>query len=197
MFLLGAAWPFDFARLPVEALARYASQSSFSLYQGKSVQLPSYFVASMPRVYDLSIALVVDAVGVREVATGRGTEEREKVNKIPLPNLAVWRRAVFHLGAALLLMITTLGWNRPALPQDERKIKSSVQPRYPELARQNNLYGSARLQVRIARDGTVKEIKVLGGSPLLVQASIEAVKQWRYEPASVESNIILKFDFKP
>lgn len=119
------------------------------------------------------------------------------MNKTPLPNLAVWRRAVFHLGAALLLMITALGWNRPALAQDERKIKSSVQPRYPGLARQINLYGSARLQVLIARDGTVKEIKVLGGSPLLVQASIEAVKQWRYEPASVESSVILKFDFKP
>jgi TonB family protein len=131
------------------------------------------------------------------VATGRGTGEREKVNKTPLPNLAVWRRAIFRLGAALLLTITALGWNRPALAQDERKIKSSVQPRYPELARRNNLFGSARLQVLIARDGAVKEIKVLGGSPLLVQASIEAVKQWKYEPASVESIVILKFDFKP
>jgi TonB family protein len=153
----------------------------------------------MRPVYDLTIARE-SAVSIRNacwVATGRGTEEKERVKKTPLPNLAVWRRAILHLGAALLLTITALGWNRPALAQDERRIKSSVPPRYPELARQNQLYGSARLQVLIARDGTVKEIKVLGGSPLLVQASIEAVKQWKYEPASVESSLILKFDFKP
>jgi len=119
------------------------------------------------------------------------------VSKTPLPNLAVWRRAIFNLGAALLLTITAVGWNCPALAQDERKIKSSVQPRYPELARHIKLSGIARLQVLIARDGTVKEIKVLGGSPLLVQASIDAVKQWKYESASVESSVIVKFDFKP
>ena len=113
-----------------------------------------------------------------------------------LPKLAVWRSASFHLGAVLLLTIA-VEWNSPVLAQDARKVKASVQPSYPELARKTNVTGSARLEVLIAKDGTIKNIKVLGGSPLLVQASVEAVKQWRYEAASLESSVILKFDFKP
>jgi TonB family protein len=113
----------------------------------------------------------------------------------PLPKLAVWRRVRFNLSAALLLTITILGWSSQGLAQDVRKIKTSVQPHYPDLARQMKVTGSARLEVLIAKDGTVKNIKVLGGSPILVQASVDAVKQWKYEAAPVESKSVLKFDF--
>ena len=113
-----------------------------------------------------------------------------------LPSLAVWRSIRMRAIVAILLTLFALSY-RPAFAQESRKLKSSVQPRYPELARQSNVYGSARLEVLIARDGTIKNIKVLGGSPLLVQASVDAVKQWKYEAGPNESTIILKFDFKP
>ncbi len=114
-----------------------------------------------------------------------------------LPSLAVWRRLSSRFGAAVLLVLMALASYRPAFAQEARKVKTSVQPHYPELARLNNVYGSARLEVLIARDGTIKDIKILGGSPLLVQASVDAVKQWKYEPAANETSLILKFDFKP
>jgi TonB family protein len=119
------------------------------------------------------------------------------VNTRFLPSLAVWRSIRLRTIAAVLVTFFALASYRPAMAQESRKLKSSVQPRYPELARQSNVYGSARLEVLIARDGTIKNIKVLGGSPLLVQASLEAVKQWKYEAGPNESTIILKFDFKP
>src|SRR5215813_3106251 len=116
-----------------------------------------------------------------------------------LPSLAVWRSIRLHTLPAVLLTLFILvpASYRPALAQESRKIKSSVQPHYPDLARLAKMQGTARLEVLIARDGTIKDIKVLGGSPLLVQASVDAVKQWRYEAGPNESTIILRFEFKP
>jgi TonB family protein len=97
----------------------------------------------------------------------------------------------------VLLSAFFLAWFKPIFAQDGRKVKFSVQPAYPDLARKNNIQGSTRLQLAISADGSVKDIKVLGGNPVLVQASVEAVKKWKYEAASGESTALVKFDFKP
>ncbi len=113
------------------------------------------------------------------------------------PNFADLRQRNFWIGLALLLAIILLASCIPLNAQDARKVKSGLQPAYPELARKNNIQGVARLQVVITPDGSVKDIKVLGGSPVLTQAAIEAVKKWKYEPAQAESLAVLKFEFKP
>lgn len=77
----------------------------------------------------------------------------------------------------------------------ERKVKTRVEPVYPELAKKNNISGSARVELLITPDGRVKEAKVLGGNPVLVQAVITAVMKWKYEPAAEESTVVIKFDF--
>lgn len=106
--------------------------------------------------------------------------------------------------STLLFTVFFLMWCKPApaqevqrFVQDGRKVKFSVQPEYPELAKKNNIQGVTRLQVAISADGSVKDIKVLGGNPVLVQASVEAVKKWKYETASAESTAVVKFEFKP
>jgi TonB family protein len=80
--------------------------------------------------------------------------------------------------------------------QNNRKVKTSVQPTYPELAKKNNIQGTTRLEVTISPDGSVKSVKVLGGSPVLAQAATDAVKKWKYEPAPSETSAVLSFDFK-
>jgi len=107
------------------------------------------------------------------------------------------RNRTFWIGLGLLLAIIALASWFPLFAQDGRKMKSGAQPAYPELARKNNIVGTARLEIVIAADGSVKDIKVLGGSPVLTQAAVDAVKKWKYEPAQSESSAILKFDFKP
>lgn len=57
-----------------------------------------------------------------------------------------------------------------------------VQPSYPELARQAQVQGTVELQALIGKDGTVQELTVISGHPLLIQAAMDAVKQWRYKP---------------
>ena len=44
------------------------------------------------------------------------------------------------------------------------------------------------LNVLVAKDGSVQEVNVISGNPELVQAAVEAVKQWRFQPQRVKGN---------
>jgi len=57
-----------------------------------------------------------------------------------------------------------------------------VQPVYPTIAKQAHIQGTVVLHAIIAKDGTVQELQLNGGPPLLVRAAMDAVKQWRYQP---------------
>jgi protein TonB len=62
------------------------------------------------------------------------------------------------------------------------RLQNKVSPVYPALARQTRISGTVRLHAIIAKDGTVQQLEVLSGHPLLVQAALDAVRQWRYQP---------------
>jgi protein TonB len=55
-------------------------------------------------------------------------------------------------------------------------------PVYPEPPRRYRIQGTVRLQAIIASDGTIHNLTVLDGHPMLIPAALEAVRQWRYEP---------------
>lgn len=79
--------------------------------------------------------------------------------------------------------------------QEGRKVISHPIPVYPETAKRLSIMGNVKVQVVIASDGHIKETKVIGGHPLLVDAVQEALKNWKYEPASGESVALLEFHF--
>ena len=79
--------------------------------------------------------------------------------------------------------------------EGKRKVKSKTLPAYPELARRMNVTGKVKIEVVITPDGHVKSTRVVGGHPLLVQACQDAVKDWRFMPASEETTQIVEFDF--
>jgi TonB family protein len=78
-----------------------------------------------------------------------------------------------------------------------RKLKLSVPPEYPELARKMNIQGVARVLLTVTTDGRVVGVKELGGNPVLIAALVQAVKKWKYEPADRESEIEVRFEFAP
>ncbi len=80
--------------------------------------------------------------------------------------------------------------------ESKRKIKTKTVPAYPELARRMNVSGRVKIEVVIAPDGHVKSTRVIGGHPLLVQASQDAVKEWKFLPAPEETTQIIEFDFR-
>jgi protein TonB len=64
----------------------------------------------------------------------------------------------------------------------QANIINRVQPSYPPLARQTRIQGTVKLHAIISKTGTVQQLEVVSGHPLLVQAALDAVRQWRYRP---------------
>ncbi len=62
------------------------------------------------------------------------------------------------------------------------RILNRVQPQYPPLARQTRISGTVRLHAIISKDGSIQQLEVISGHPLLQQAALDAVRQWRYQP---------------
>ena len=80
------------------------------------------------------------------------------------------------------------------------KLIDQPKPAYPPLAKQARIQGVVKLNAVIAKDGTVKDLSVISGHPLLVASAIEAVKQWVYqttllngEPVEVVTEIDVNF----
>ena len=82
-----------------------------------------------------------------------------------------------------------------ATAETERRITHQDQPEYPEIAKKMNLHGTVKLKVWINPDGTVRRLDYVGGHPLLAESALKAVKAWRYEAASKESNGIVELRF--
>jgi periplasmic protein TonB len=82
----------------------------------------------------------------------------------------------------------------------EGNLVHRVQPSYPPLARQARIEGPVQLRAIIGRTGTIENLALLSGHPMLSPAAIEAVRQWRYkpyllngEPIEVETEITVNF----
>lgn len=64
----------------------------------------------------------------------------------------------------------------------EQNLVKRVSPIYPSIAKLVHVQGDVHLEVVISKDGAVSSVKVLSGDPMLVQAAVEAVKQWQFKP---------------
>ena len=104
-------------------------------------------------------------------------------------------RNVIALAARLMLL--ALAMATVCCAQEERKVIRNPTPVYPALARGLNLSGTVKIKAVVSPDGQVKQVEVLGGHPLLVNAAVDAVKQWKYAPAKTETPIELEFNFHP
>ena len=108
-------------------------------------------------------------------------------------------RLMRWLASGLVAGVVAVAAVSPAMAQEDgsRKVKSRVAPVYPELARKMNVSGTVKLKVTIAPNGQVKDTKVVGGHPLLIDAAQDAIRKWKYEPASDQSTTLVEFKFNP
>jgi len=125
--------------------------------------------------------------------------------------LAVLAVALVH--ASALAQSTQGGSDAPGQPPAERQLRvrvsekvsqrlliKRVQPQYPEFALAERIQGEVVLKALIGKDGEVKELTLVSGSPVLAPAALKAVKQWKYkpyllngEPVNVETQITVAF----
>jgi protein TonB len=79
---------------------------------------------------------------------------------------------------------------KPVTPQrirvggnvQQAKLVRQPRPIYPALAKQARISGVVKLNAIIGKDGTIQNLTVASGHPLLIPAALEAVKQWVYQP---------------
>ncbi|MGC2321231.1 MAG: TonB family protein [Terriglobales bacterium] len=77
---------------------------------------------------------------------------------------------------------------------------SQIKPTYPAIAKSARIQGAVVLQAEISKTGTIENLRVMSGHPMLVQSALDAVKQWRYkpyllngDPVPVETTITVNF----
>jgi protein TonB len=82
----------------------------------------------------------------------------------------------------------------PPAPPKQLRVGGDVQaaalifgpkPAYPALAKAARVQGTVKLQAVIAADGTIRNLQVASGHPLLARAAVDAVSQWRYRPTTL------------
>jgi TonB family protein len=99
--------------------------------------------------------------------------------------------------ASLLLIVCSLLAVLNVCGQEGRKLVEQSTPIYPQLARRSGLSGIVKVQIVIAPDGHVRDVKVIGGHPLFIDATVEALKRWKYAPSNSETVAALEFNFHP
>lgn len=106
--------------------------------------------------------------------------------------------------AVIFILIWIFGNKDPALADDEftkgavvlkgnltpLKILSQIDPVFPDKARDAGISGSVGLKVRVGEKGLVEDIKVMDSIPLLDQAAVDAVKQWKFEPKIINNKAV-------
>jgi protein TonB len=82
----------------------------------------------------------------------------------------------------------------------EGKIIKKVPPRYPIEAKRKHITGVVILDFTIDKSGNVEDLKMVSGDPILTQAAVEAVRQWKYtpyllngDPVEVETTVKITF----
>lgn len=76
-----------------------------------------------------------------------------------------------------------------------RKLVHKVDADYPLDLQRAHIGGVVRLDVSVVPAGTVSNIAVVGGNPVLVETATRAVKQWKWAPADSESIIRVTVNF--
>jgi TonB family protein len=110
--------------------------------------------------------------------------------------IAWWslRRGIF---AGLVLLAASVGFGAGQEVTSSRKVVKSVAAQYPSILKRKGIGGTVRLRVMVAPNGTVKDVQVLGGNPILADCATKAVKQWVFVSAEKEESVEISVGFDP
>jgi TonB family protein len=109
------------------------------------------------------------------------------------------RRTAVALVLLLLVTFSSVAhcFSQQDDPQNKRQIVNKVTPQYPALARTMSLRGTVKVEALVSSEGKVTRVNVKGGHPVLAQAALNAVREWKWEPAGHESTEPIEVKFDP
>jgi len=73
---------------------------------------------------------------------------------------------------------------------EESRLIFHPKPEYPPLAIISRTQGSVWLRAIISKDGTIQDLTVISGHPLLVRSAVDAVARWRYQPTLLNGEAV-------
>jgi TonB family protein len=80
----------------------------------------------------------------------------------------------------------------PSSHQPTPKLEAKVLPPYPWQAADQHVHGEVAMDVRLNDDGSVQDVQIIEGNPLLNDAATEAVKQWKYRPLTAHGKLVTR-----
>lgn len=100
-------------------------------------------------------------------------------------------KKIRDIALSILLLAVSLRASEPSV----RKIVYKEEPAYPEIALRMALHGSVKVKIWIAPEGSVRRLEYVGGHPLLAESALNAIKNWKFQPAQKESTEIIEVKF--
>lgn len=79
----------------------------------------------------------------------------------------------------------------------ERKVVVFTKPEYPDILRHAQVGGVVRLRATVLANGSVTNVEVLGGNPILADNAAATVKKWKYAPAAAQTIEDISLSFSP
>src|SRR5882724_877873 len=199
------------ADTPVEPVNRFSRQSKIAANQDSNQIAPDQ--VTTPIAIAPSRATSVPASAQARTPIQVKTEpQRSPATTQPAVAESAEAPAIANLGASAkpdaLNTIAHATTALPAAPSTQRisqgvsdgLLLRRVQPIYPQQAMQMHTQGKVALQATIAKDGSVRNVKVVSGPAILARSATDAVRQWKYkpyllngEPIEVQTDININF----
>jgi TonB family protein len=88
------------------------------------------------------------------------------------------------------LQVAVAGGLREDWMEFKKRLTYAPNPTYPDLAQSAGIQGLVKLQVRVTKDGHVEVVKVMEGEPVLADAAVASVMQWRAKPGMVNGKTV-------
>ena len=169
------------------AIRRISNHTNYTAVAALVVMKPNSHQTKLMTAQNLEPRIDVSYLGVPD-----GTGDRWSENPI--------LKSIANSVSNFALPLTTTRQAPRVSRMMEGDLLQRVQPVYPSLAKQAHIQGQVILRAVINRDGMIQNVEALSGHPMLVQAAIDAVKQWRYRPyclngetVEVETQITVNF----
>lgn len=99
--------------------------------------------------------------------------------------------------AGVVLVAAGAGFSMAQEVTSSRKVLKVVAAQYPSVLKRRGIGGTVKLRVLVNPNGTVKDVQVLGGNPILSDCSVKAVKQWVFVASDKEESIEISVGFDP
>jgi TonB family protein len=133
--------------------------------------------------------------GILRYAGARGGLSGNVEGRKSMKNNSKWVRGVV-VGATLVAASAGMCVAQEVVFNNRKALKM-VAVQYPSILKSRGIGGTVKLRVQINANGTVKDVQVMGGNPILSESSVKAVKQWLFAASEKDESLEISVVFDP